>query len=115
MIVSLLIGLLVMVALYVGSHRLSGAEALIAVVSFAGGALLIVFPWLATDLAQRLNVGRGTDLILYVTIVLNAFLVANFYFRFKRDEQIIVKLVRAIALRDARVPHERGPTSRIEP
>ncbi len=112
MIVSLLVALLILVALYVGSHRLSGLEALVALVAFVGGAVLIIFPWLATAVAQRLNVGRGTDLVVYVAIILNAFLIANFYFRFKRDEQVIAKLVRAIALRDAQAPDDDGPASR---
>lgn|GEM_PF-1393018 len=111
MIGSLLVGLLVIVALYVGSHKLSGAEALLAAVAFVGGAVLIIFPWIASYLALRLNVGRGVDLVLYVAIVLNAFVIANFYFRFKRDEQTIVQLVRAIALQNPGLPEKNDAPS----
>lgn len=104
MIASLLIALLVVIALYVGSQRLNGIESLVAIASFLLGAALIVFPWLASDLALRLNVGRGTDLVLYVAVLLNIFIVANFYFRFKRDEKVLIQLVRAMALQSPRIP-----------
>jgi len=50
-------------------------------------------------------------LVLYVAIVLNAFVIANFYFRFKRDEQTIVQLVRAIALQNPGLPEKNDAPS----
>lgn len=62
-----------------------------------------------TAVAQRLGVGRGADLLLYLLVVAFIFVVLNFYLRFRDMSERFTDLARAVALRDAElVNRERG-------
>jgi hypothetical protein len=100
-IVSILLLCVIVLGTYIASHRLNGMQLLAALTFLATGLLLVIFPSAATWVAVRLNVGRGTDLITYLAIVGGLFVAANFYFRFKRQEQQIATVVRELAIRDA--------------
>jgi hypothetical protein len=102
MIGSILLFAIIVIGMYVASHRLSGLQLFVILGLLAGGIALVVWPGAATYVAVRLGVGRGTDLVTYLTIVGGLFLAANFYFRFKRQEQQMIALVRELALRNAR-------------
>jgi hypothetical protein len=108
MIASALLLLLIVLALYVGSHKLTGSQTLLAIAVFSCGVLLLIFPTFAEKLALVLNVGRGADVIIYFAIVSGMFISANFYFRFKRDEQQIIALVRAVAMLSAKDSSTKG-------
>ena len=104
MIVSVLVLEFIFIAIYVGSHRLSGLQTASVVVFFATGVSIVVFPTFAGILAARLGVGRGVDLILYFSVVGGLFVAANFYFRIKSQEDVLVTLAREIALMAPREP-----------
>jgi len=97
-IVSVLVALLLLIGLYVASHRLHGLQALVALLGLGVGMLFVVFPGLTSLAAAKLNVGRGSDLLLYFGIVGGLFVAAHYYFRFKRQEAILAEIVRALAL-----------------
>jgi hypothetical protein len=97
-IASLLIAAMIVLALYVGSHRLSGGTTAVMLGLASLGAVLVVFPALTSRVALFLGVGRGTDLLLYLAIVAGLFVCANLYFQIKRHEARIAELSRAIAL-----------------
>ncbi|MGH3734365.1 MAG: DUF2304 domain-containing protein [Micromonosporaceae bacterium] len=62
-----------------------------------------------TYVAQRLGVGRGADLLLYLLVVAFIFVVLNFYLRFRDMGDRLTDLARAVALREAElVNRERG-------
>lgn len=62
-----------------------------------------------TYVAQRLGVGRGADLLLYLLVVAFVFVVLNFYLRFRDMGERFTELARSVALRDAElVNRERG-------
>ena len=103
MIVSLLLAALVVLGLYVGSHRLSGIQAAIVIALACIGLTLIVSPSVASAAAQRLGVGRGTDLLLYFSLIGGLFISANLYFRSKQQEVQIVAITRALALANAKL------------
>lgn len=107
MIVSLLLGALVILGVYIGSHRLSGFQAAFVVVSALIGLVLVIFPSVASLVAQRLGVGRGTDLLVYFGIIGGLFVSASLYFRSKRQDEQIVTMARAIALASAGYAEER--------
>ena len=104
MIVSVLLLLIIVLGTYVASHRLNGFQLLGVLVFLGTGVFLVVFPGAASWLATRLNVGRGSDLVIYMAIVGGLFVAANFYFRFKRQEQQMAAIVRELAIQNARVP-----------
>lgn len=102
MIVSVLLLAIIVIATYVASHRLSGTQLLATLALFGAGILFVVWPGAATYVALRLHVGRGADLVTYLAIVGGLFVAANYYFRFKRQEQQLVSIVRELAIRNPR-------------
>lgn len=69
---------------------------------FAIAAVLsIFFPELLSRLASALGVGRGTDLVLYATIVSFFVFMATTYQRFRHAETSLTKLSRRIAIDEA--------------
>lgn len=73
----------------------------------AFGVLAVLKPDVMTWLANRVGVGRGTDLLLYILTVVFGFFALNTYLRFKDTERRLTRLARAMAIRDA-VPPERA-------
>lgn len=102
----LLVGLGMLLA-YVGSHRrLSLFQFTVVFLVFATGATFVVAPNLANRTANALNVGTGANLLLYFAVLAGIFVSANFYFRFKQLEQVLVNIVRELAILNAQAPAE---------
>lgn len=101
-IVSLLFIALLFITIYVASHRLSGFQTAIVVLAFFIGIAMVAFPSLAERAARAVGVGRGTDLLVYFSIVGGLFVTANFYFRLKRQEAMIIQIARKVAILDPR-------------
>ncbi len=94
----LLIGLALVLA-YIGSQRkLSKSQFLFVSAFFGVGAVMVVWPELANRLAATLRVGRGADLLLYFAVLCGVLVAANFYFRFKQNEQVLIAIVRQLAI-----------------
>jgi hypothetical protein len=74
----------------------------------AFGVLAVLKPDVMTWLANRVGVGRGTDLLLYMLTVIFGFFALNTYLRFKDTERRLTRLARAMAIRDAIAPVEQG-------
>jgi hypothetical protein len=75
---------------------------------FAG---VVLFPETAVVAARLLGIKRGTDLALYLSVILIVFLLFRVYVRLETMDQQITQIVRAVALRDAgadRVEDDRG-------
>ena len=114
---SVIIASLIIIAVYVGTKRLSGVQTLGVIAVTVIGVLLAVFPNMSTKVASVLHVGRGTDLIFYVAILAGLFIASNFYFRFKRQEEMLIALARRDAIDHARqpsVPNGDRPVEQIE-
>lgn len=104
----LLLGLGLILA-YVGSHRrLSKLQLLFIAAFFGVGTLMVLRPDLANRTASAFNVGRGADLLLYFSVLSGVFVAANFYFRFKQNEQVVTAIVRKLALLTPTLPPEDG-------
>ena len=71
------------------------------------GVLAVLFPNEVTALANLLQVGRGTDLLLYGLVVAFGFATINTYLRFKELELRYAKLVRAVAIQNSEQPQEQ--------
>jgi hypothetical protein len=72
----------------------------------AFGVLAVLKPDVMTWLANRVGVGRGTDLLLYMLTVIFGFFALNTYLRFKDTERRLTRLARAMAIRDAIPPEQ---------
>ncbi|MEJ2541242.1 MAG: DUF2304 domain-containing protein [Gemmatimonadota bacterium] len=77
------------------------------------GIYFVWFPDHATIIANRLGVGRGTDLLIYVWIVLSFAIGLNLNFKIRAARHDITELARAIALMstpDGRSGSPTGPS-----
>lgn len=108
MITAILAALIIVLGLYVSSHKLSGLQLSLAGLVLLGGFVLVISPDLASYAAKALNVGRGSDLIVYLLLVFGLFVCANYYFRFKKAEEQLVEVVRAVALIEASTGYDKS-------
>ncbi|ADG12929.1 Protein of unknown function DUF2304 [Methanocaldococcus infernus ME] len=69
--------------------------------------LIVIFPNFMSYLATVLGVGRGVDVIIYLSIILLFYLVYRIYARLEKLEREITKIVREIAIRDRYEPKKR--------
>jgi small membrane protein len=76
---------------------------------WAFGGIATVWPHTVADLAHALGVGRGADLLLYMTTLSLAVVCFYMYVRFRRVERQLTLLVRRLATDAA---NERTPPMR---
>ena len=77
----------------------------LAMASFvAMGMFFVWFPDQSNRIAHLVGVGRGADLILYCWIMVTLIIILNLYLKTRRLEAAITKLVRHIAVREAKSP-----------
>ncbi|NPA84204.1 MAG: DUF2304 domain-containing protein [Epsilonproteobacteria bacterium] len=69
---------------------------------YLGIAYLIIFPDQADAIAHFVGVGRGVDLIIYLSIAILTLIVAILYTKVKANERAITKIVRQIAIMEAK-------------
>ncbi len=65
---------------------------------FGTGLLFILYPDLTMTLAHGVGIGRGADLIFYLSILFLFFLWFNFYVRFRVLEERLTTVVRELAI-----------------
>jgi small membrane protein len=69
---------------------------------------VVAFPTVTNTVAAFAGVGRGADLILYLSMASVAFLIASLYIRSKKNEIRTAKLVQQLALQNYRVQQLEG-------
>ena len=79
-------------------HRL----ALLGLALFA--TVLIAVPELSTSMAERVGVGRGVDLLMYLGFIGVAFAFVVLYARLRAAEERLTEVVRITAISAARTP-----------
>jgi small membrane protein len=94
----LIIGFLFTGLFYFVRLRNRIADVLLLFILVGVAVLFILFPEWTNVLANKLGVGRGTDLVLYLCIVLFYFVVLKLYARMRKLEQQITDLIRKQAL-----------------
>ena len=96
----LLITSIVLIAVYFFMRMNNSLLDLLLLLVMVGAALLfILFPDLTSRLAHRLGVGRGADLVFYLSIVIFWFVILKLYARIRRLERIVTEVVRKDALK----------------
>ncbi len=100
-------GALLLVALVATVRgRVSRIAGALWIVICLGGGAAVIWPGLTTRVARFLGIGRGTDLILYGTVVGMVLGFIMMYIRIRRLRRDVTLLVRHIAIRDAVVAAE---------
>lgn len=76
-----------------------------------GTASALLWPKMTVVVAQRMGIGRGADLVMYISVVL--MLVGFFYIytRFRRLDRQLTQLVRSLAVDNARHPQSARDTA----
>lgn len=74
------------------------------------GAVAVLFPDSATDVARRLGVGRGVDLIIYFSLVALFYAIFRIFVRIERVGRDITTLTRLLAI-EVRLREEREGAS----
>lgn len=77
----------------------------------AATVFAILRPGDVTWVANRIGVGRGTDLLLYCLAMAFFAWAVNTYVRFRNLETRFAELVRAVALQNAQPPPEQPATA----
>ena len=70
-----------------------------------GAAVVIVFPNSTAVMARLLGIGRGTDLVLYISVILIVYLLFRVYVRLEQVDREMTQIVRALALRETGLGH----------
>ena len=101
-ILLLFVALLLLIAL-VGTIKgwVSRAAGVVWVAVCLAGVAAIIWPGLMTRTARFLGIGRGTDLLLYGSVVAMVVGFLMMYARIRRLRREITLLVRHLAIRDA--------------
>lgn len=73
-------------------------------VLIAAAIVFILWPESTNILAKKLGVGRGADLIFYVSILLFWFIVLKLYARLRRLEKTVTQFIREDAIKKAAEP-----------
>ncbi|MFA5124366.1 MAG: DUF2304 domain-containing protein [Patescibacteria group bacterium] len=62
--------------------------------------LAVIWPQLTVDIANRVGVGRGSDLVVYLALVFLFYILSRLFWRIERLEKDLTKVVRAEALKE---------------
>jgi small membrane protein len=102
--------LLITGTLFVGLYffirlRNSLFDLLLLFLLIATAIVFVIFPDLTNQLAHWLGVGRGADLVFYVSILIFWFAILKLYARVRKLEQYITTIIRKDALDDIKEPN----------
>jgi hypothetical protein len=103
----LLIAALGLFMIYIFRARSVLTDRLVYLACAAIGIILVIDPDLATRIANLLGVGRGTDLLFYLFIIVSLFYSASMNAEIKRLKRQVTALVREQAIvhpREGKVP-----------
>ena len=78
---------------------------------FVAAVASIADPDIPQTVAQEVGVGRGTDLILYLLVVVFALTTMGLYFRLRETDHRVVQLGRALAIAETLRREEATATS----
>lgn len=92
-----------------GGARQQALRRVVMVLFILAAASSLLFPQVWTWAANLVGIGRGTDLLLYLMVLIFLGFVASTYRRFRRLEHDTTALARKIAVEGARPPADADP------
>lgn len=103
---------LVKVILRYGNRQIRKFQFLFWVAVWVAAAVIISHPDTSTFLADLVGIGRGADLILYVSFLIVFYLIFRIHLMLNRLEQDITQIVSGIALEQLTEPVSRASEHR---
>jgi hypothetical protein len=94
---------------YTSSSRHLALVRIAGILVVGGGIFAVLFPLSTTAVANAVGVQRGTDLLLYVLVMVFLFTSVSLYQRLHTLESQISELTRQLALTNAREPEQVEP------
>jgi hypothetical protein len=82
-------------------NRIDTRGFLLWLVLWIGAIIVILFPSSTMVVARSLGIGRGTDLVLYTSIILILYILFRVYVHLEKVDREITQIVRTLALRGA--------------
>jgi small membrane protein len=75
----------------------------------AAAIVFVLWPGVTNIIANTLGVGRGADLIFYLSILIFWFVALKLYARIRKLEQLFTQIIREDALKNAQnMPENKG-------
>jgi hypothetical protein len=102
--VILIVLLIIILRSFLVQRQFVLAKRLSALGLFAVLVLLVIYPDVSNRLAHRIGVGRGVDLLFYMSHLFLLLLIVSLWRRLNLLNNTITKLSRSIAIRTARKP-----------
>ncbi len=97
-----LIMAVVLVAIYFLARQHNSMLDLLLLLSMVTTALIFIFfPGITNNMAHKLGVGRGADLVFYLSIIIFWFVIIKLYIRIRKLEKIVTDVLRKDALDEA--------------
>ncbi len=81
--------------------RSSYIDSIIIFILLITALLFVAFPQFSTKVASLLGVGRGVDMIFYISHLFLAFIVLKLYLKVRKLNEIITKIVRTKAIEES--------------
>lgn len=78
------------------------------------GAAVTIWPNFTRDVARKLGIGRGTDLVLYCSVLLLVTGLFYVYTRMRQMDRTMTLLVRELAIERARTGRESGTLGHVQ-
>ncbi len=105
-------GVLIAVLFYLRRFRTQLFDRAFVIFAGVAGSVFILKPEWTTFLAEKLGVGRGTDLVMYLSIIVLLLFCLSFWAKARELDARLTALIRDQALSEAskRVPPEEKKT-----
>jgi hypothetical protein len=97
--------------------RMRRVSGFIWVLVWSTATMAVLRPELASRVAHLFGIGRGSDFVLYIAVILGLYVAVTLYTHLRRLEVIVTELLRLRALDQASLGTEekrRGATSQAE-
>ncbi len=108
----IILGLLIILRAFMVGRSLILAKRLSAFGLFVIMVLIVLFPDTSNFIAHKVGVGRGVDLLIYLSILLIFLLMVSLWRRIVTLSDAVTKLTRQIAIESARKPDEKNISTR---
>ncbi len=109
---TLFLGLLAALAIYLTFFRSSLRDRIIALSFFFAAAAVAIFPGLSEALVAAAGVGRSTDVFIYLFSLASLFCIILLYSKAHKLERDVTQVVRYLAIANALKPAQGETTER---